>query len=134
MNGMEARPAIEPMLMMRPRPVRISGKSLRDGDGAEHVHLKLPSPVRQGQEQFDGTGHADAGVVHQAGEPDRPPLPATVAGGGNRSTQIGDVEADGHEARAGLLLQTLAVGRVTDTREDAVPERVQREGAGGPDA
>ena len=56
-----------------------------------------------------------------------------VTGGGDRG-RVGDVEANRHQARTRLALEGFAVGRIADTREDAVPERIKCEGTGGADA
>lgn len=106
---------------------------LRDRDEAEHVDFELPPPVGEGQE-FDRPRDADSGIVHQTGEAAFSNHGCHGMTGCRDRGRIGDIEANRHESRSGLLLEPFSVSGMTNACEDTVPQLVERQRTRGPDA
>jgi len=86
------------------------------------------------RQELERAGYGDAGVVDDAGESALADgsRDGVVRGGDGRG--VGDVDADGREARRGLGAQAFGVTVLADAGEDLEVRLVEAHGAGLADA
>jgi hypothetical protein len=102
MYGMHARPAIGAHINYPP-PSLANERQQRLGHrhGAEHVDVKLPAQIGEGDD-FQRSDDADARVVHQTGQAAIADFVADESGGLANRLGIRHVNSDRCEPRAGL--------------------------------